>query len=170
MVKLLFILFQFLLRRLLMPKKHVVELTVDERRELESLVSKGKAAARKIQHAQILLKADQAESGPGWTDERIAEAFGVKVRTVERIRKRLVEHGLEDALVRRQNPHGPSRRTLDGAGEAQLCRLACSAPPDGRERWTLRLLADRLVQLEVVKTISHETVRRTLKKTCSSRG
>ena len=83
-----------------MPKKYVVELTADERRELESLVSKGKAAARKIQHAQILLKADQAESGPGWTDERIAEAFGVKVRTVERIRKRLVEHGLEDVRSR----------------------------------------------------------------------
>lgn len=154
-----------------MPKKYVVELTADERRELERLVSKGKAAARKIQHAQILLKADEAPGGPAWIDVRIAEAFGVKVCTVERIRQRLVEHGLEDALVRRQNPHGiRMRRTLDGVGEAQLCRLACSAPPEGREHWTLRLLADRLVQLEVVKTISYETVRQTLKKTKPSPG
>ena len=154
-----------------MPKKHVVKLSADERRELESLVSKGKTAARKIQHAQILLKADEAPGGPAWIDVRIAEAFGVKERTIERIRQRLVEHGLEDALVRRQNPHGVRmRRTLDGAAEAQLCRLACSAPPEGRERWTLRLLADRLVQLEVVKTISYETVRSALKKTNSSLG
>jgi len=148
-----------------MPKKYVVELSLDERQQLQALVIKGKAAARKRQHAQILLKADQAEGGPGWKDEQIAEAFGVRVQTVERIRKRCVEHGLEDALVRRQNPNGPlKRRKLDGVGEARLCKLACSKPPDGRERWTLLLLAGRLVQLEVVDSLGRETVRTTLKK------
>jgi len=148
-----------------MPKKYVIELSPDERQRLRGLVAKGKVAARKRQHAQILLKADQGEGGPGWPDSRIADAFGVRVQTVERIRKRCVEHGLEDALVRRQNPSGPQkRRKLDGAGEAQLCKLACSKPPEGRERWTLLLLADQLVQLQVVDSIGREAVRTTLKK------
>ena len=152
-----------------MPKKYLVELSSGERSYLESLVSKGKGLARKIQHARILLKADSGPAGPAWTDERVAEAFEVNVRTVERIRRRLVEHGLDDALLRRQATHGPRRR-LDGAGEARLCQLACGAPPEGRQRWTLRLLADRLVELRVVDRISHETVRMTLKKTNSSLG
>ena len=152
-----------------MPKKYVVELSAEERGYLRGIVSKGKGAARKIQHAQILLKADGGRDGPSWTDERVAEAFGVRVRTVERIRQRLVEHGLEDALNRRQGAHGPPRK-LDGAGEARLCQLACSAPPAGRERWTLGLLADGLVALRVVDSICRETVRLTLKKTKPSLG
>jgi hypothetical protein len=154
-----------------MPKKYVVELSPVEREMLRSVVAKGRVLARKRKHAQILLKADQAEGGPAWIDEQIAQAFDVGVRTVERIRQRCVVHGLEDALLRRQDPHGQKmRRKLDGVAEAQLCKLACSAPPTGRERWTLRLLADHLVRLEVTPSISHETVRSTLKKTNSNRG
>jgi transposase len=126
--------------------------------------------ARKIQHAQILLKADSGPGGPSWIDARIAETFNVGVRTVERIRQRLVEHGLEDALARRQRAHPPRPRKLDGAAEARLIALACSEAPSGRQRWTLRLLADQLVRLEVVDSIGPEAVRRTLKKTGSSRG
>jgi hypothetical protein len=162
-------LFSFLLRRLQMPKKYLVELSADERQQLRGLVTKGKGAARKIQHAQILLKADSGPGGPAWTDERIAEAYGVRTRTVERIRQRLVEHGLEDALNRRQNKRG-SRGKLDGEGEAKLCMVACSQPPHGRQRWTMQLLADRLVELKVIDSISRETVRVTLKKTNSNRG
>ena len=146
-----------------MPKKYVVELTAEEREFLEGIVSKGKAAARKIKHANIFLKADSGEHGPAWKDERIAEAFDVNVRTVERMRKRLVEHGLDDALVRVKSSTGP-RRKLDGEGEAKLCAIACSKPPEGRVRWTVRLLADKLVELEVVDSIGRETVRTTLKK------
>jgi len=150
-------------------KKYVVELSEEERHDLEGLAKKGKAAARKIQHARILLKADQGVQGPGWTDERIAEAYEVSVRTVERIRQRLVEHGLQDALVRRQSEQ-PSRRKLDGAAEAQLIALACTPAPEGRRRWTIRLLADRMVELRIVESLGRETVRQTLKKTNSSPG
>ena len=150
-------------------KKYVVELTAAERQQLEELVSKGKALARKIQHAQILLKSDQGERGPGWTDERIGEACGVTVCTVERIRERLVEHGLEDALIRRQSQPAP-RRKLDGAAEARLIALACTPAPEGRRRWTIRLLADKLVELEIVGSLGRETVRQTLKKMSLSRG
>ena len=154
-----------------MQKKYWVELSPEERKDLRQLVAHPKTPARKRLHAQILLKADQAPDGPGWTDQRIAEAFDLNKRSVERIRQRCVEQGLEDALVRRNNPSGPQlRRRLDGVGEAQLCRLACSAPPQGRQRWTLRLLADRLVELEVVQAISHETVGQTLKKMKLSLG
>ena len=153
-----------------MHKQYVVELSSEERAQLESLVRQGRALARKIQHAQILLKADSGPHGPSWTDQQIASAYEVGVRTVERIRQRLVEHGLEDALVRRQRQHPPRERKLDGAGEARLIALACSKPPAGRKRWTLRLLADHLVRLEVVDTIGPETVRRVLKKTNLSLG
>lgn len=154
-----------------MPKIHVVELSRAEREMLRSILAKGRVLARKRKHAQILLKADQARGGPAWSDARIAEAFDVGVRTVERIRERCVTHGLEDALLRRRDPHARKmRRKLDGVGEAQLCKLACSAPPAGRERWSLRLPADHLVRLEVTPSISHETVRATLKKTNSNRG
>ena len=154
-----------------MPKKYLVELSAAEREMLKGLVLGKRVAARKRLHAQILLKANQAESGPAWTDKQIAESFEVKPLTVERIRKRCVEHGLDDALERRRNPNGPlKRKKLDGAAEARLIQIACSAPPDGRERWTMQLLADKLVELTVVKCISDETVRRTLKKTCSSLG
>jgi len=147
-----------------MEKRYVVELTAEERQQLMNLVSKGKTLARKIQHAQILLKADQSARGPGWTDQRIAEAYGVSILTVGRIRKRLVEHGLEDALVRRQHEQA-SRRKLDGAAEAKLVALACSPPPQGRRRWTIRLLADKIVELEIVDSLGRETLRKTLKKT-----
>ena len=154
-----------------MPKKYTIELSADERTMLKSLVLARRVAARKRQHAQILLKADQALGGPAWTDERIADAFDASVLVVERIRKRCVEHGLEDALERRQNPHGPlKRKKLDGAAEARLFQIACSEPPAGRERWTMQLLADQLVELTVVRSISDETVRTTLKKMSSSRG
>ena len=150
-------------------KKYVVELTAAERQQLEELVSKGKALARKIQHARILLKSDQGERGPGWTDERIAEACGVTVCTVERIRQRLVQHGLEDALIRRRSQQAP-RRKLDGAAEARLIALACTPAPAGRRRWTIRLLADKMVELEIVGSLGRETVRQTLKKMSLSRG
>lgn len=152
-----------------MEKKYLVELSASERSELEKIVSHGKALARKIQHAQILLKADQGPWGPAWTDQQIAEGFGLNIRTIERVRERLVLHGLEDALVRRQSEQAP-RCKLDGAAEAKLIALACTPAPEGRRRWTIRLLADKMVQLEIVDSLGRETVRQTLKKTKLSLG
>jgi len=146
-----------------MGEKYVVELTAEERQQLNDLVRKGRALARKLEHAQILLKADQGR-GSGWTDAQIAEAFDVSVLTVGRIRRRFVEHGLEDALVRRQ-PKQTTRHKIDGAAEAKLIALACSAPPEGRTRWTIRLLADKVVELNIVEDVGRETIRKTLKKT-----
>jgi transposase len=151
-------------------KKYKVTLTPDERNSLQVLITAGKAAALKLTRARILLKADAAPGGPGWTDVRIAEALEVDVTTVERLRERFVEQGLEAALDRKKQDQPSRQRTLDGQAEARLIALACSQPPQGRVRWTLRLLADRLVELEIVDTVSMETVRRTLKKTSSSRG
>ena len=148
-----------------MEKKYVVELTTEERQQLEGMVKKGKALARKIQHAQILLKADQGALGPGWTDEQIAQAYGAAVRTVERIRERLVEHGLEEALAARRQREQAPRRKLDGAAEAKLVAIACTPAPEGRCRWTIRLLADKMVELRIVDSLGRETVRQTLKKT-----
>ncbi len=146
-------------------KRYVVRLNPYERETLETLVSKGKVAARKRKHAEVLLKADQEEGGPKWIDQKIAEAFDVSVRTVECIRQRYVEEGLESALVARK-PRKPRRkRTFDGAKEARLIALSCSTPPEGRARWTLRLLADQVVELNIVDQVSRETVRQTLKKT-----
>lgn len=146
-------------------KKYRVTLTPEERESLTDSVRAGRASALVLAHARILLKADQAEGGPGWIDGRIAEAFDVDVATVERVRRRFVEQGLEAAL-RRKPQEGPSRpRKLDGAAEARLIALACSAPPEGRKSWTMRLLADKLVELEVVDSIGAETVRAALKKT-----
>ena len=153
----------------LLEKRYVVELIAGERRQLVDLVRKGKGLARKIQHAQILLKADQGAGGPGWPDRRIAEAYGVTVLTVERIRQRLVEHGLADALVRRQADQA-ARRKIDGAAEARLVALACSPPPAGRRRWTIRPLTEKLVELEIVESPGRETPRKTLKKTNLSLG
>lgn len=151
-------------------KTYRVTLTADERQQLQSLIAAGKAAAQVLAHARILLKADQADGGPAWPDRRIAEALEVSVATVERVRQRLVEQGLEAAL-RRKAQDRPSREpTIDGRAEARLIALACSAPPRGRKAWTLRLLADKLVELEVVDTVSKETVRQSLKKIRSSRG
>jgi len=152
-----------------MNTKYLVTLTGEERRSLHELTSAGRAAAFRQARARILLKADQAPGGPAWPDERIAEALDVGLATVARVRQRFVEEGLEAALSRK--PHRAHRpRKLDGRAEARLVALACSAPPAGRTEWTLRLLADRLVELEVVESVSDETVRRVLKKTNSSRG
>ena len=129
-----------------MKKKYIVTLTDEERRLLRTLVSTGKGAARKLIHARILLKADSSEGGPSWGDAEIAERLEVGTATVERVRQRFVEEGLESALVRRK-PQRDYRRKLDGEGEAHLIALACSETPEGRTRWTLRLLADRMVAL-----------------------
>ena len=151
-------------------KKYKVTLTADERQQLRDLIAAGKAAAQKLAHARILLKADAAEGGPAWPDSQIAEAVEVSVATVERVRQRFVEQGVEAALVRKPQARPSRERALDGRAEAKLIALACSAPPDGRKAWTMRLLADKLVELEVVDTVSTETVRQVLKKTNSSRG
>jgi transposase len=145
-------------------KLYRVKLTPEERAHLHELLSKGKAAARTLTHARILLKADEGETGPCLTDDEIALDLDVNRSTVERVRVRCVEEGFEAALRPR-----PSRqlhpRKLDGVQEAHLIALACSPAPKGRTRWSLRLLADKLVELEVVDDISYETVRQTLKKT-----
>lgn len=152
-----------------MKKRYHVTLTPEERCELGQMISAGKAAARKLTHARILLKADEAEGGPGWSDPEIAEALDVGLSTVWRLRQRFVEEGLEAALLPK-----PSRRVyerkLDGAGEAHLIAVACSRPPQGRRQWTLRLLADRMVVLGHADELSYETVRRVLKKTSSNPG
>ena len=152
-----------------MAKKYRVTLTAEERDELERLLARGKADVRKIKHAQILLKADEAQGGPRWPDERIAEAFNAGVVTIERLRRRFVEEGLQSALRTYRTGTRIYERKLDGAQEAHLIALACSAPPEGRSRWTLRLLARRMVELAYVDTLSYETVRQTLKKMRSSR-
>src|SRR5919108_3831011 len=146
-----------------MRKRYVVTLEAEERALLEELVTKGTAAARKLTHARILLKADQGPHGPAWTDATISEALDVSHATVERVRQRFVEEGLAAALARRARPRRP--RKLFGEQEAHLIALACSAPPAGHERWSLRLLAGRMVELEYVEAVSHEAVRQILKKT-----
>ena len=151
-------------------KKYQVTLTAEERQQLQALIATGKAAAKKLAHARILLKADASEGGPAWDDQRIADAAEVSTDTVSRVRQRFVEHGLEAALSRKKQDRPSRERKLDGRAEARLIALACSTPPDGRKVWTMRLLADRLVELEVVDTVSDETVRRVLKNTSSSRG
>jgi len=149
--------------------KYVVRLTIDERRTLESLVAEKRAAADKLLRARMLLKANVGQAGPGWSDEKIAEAFEVGTSTVHRLRQRLVEDGFEAALVRKTRLRHRVPK-LDGEQEARLVALACSSPPKGRARWTLQLLADKLVELQVVDSISDETVRLRLKKTRSNRG
>lgn len=145
-------------------KKYVVDLSKDEKQRLEELTTRGKSGARKIRRARILLLADE-----GYIDKEIARALGAAVTTVERVRKRFVEEGLEDALSERPRP-GAARK-LDGHQEAYLVALACSDPPKGKKRWSMQLLADKLVELEViVGEISDETVRRTLKKGTLNRG
>jgi transposase len=151
-------------------KKYIVILTDEERQNLHALLAAGKASAQKLTRARILLKADQAEGGPAWPDERIAEALDVGRATIARVRQRLVEQGLEAALGRKPQDRPSRLRKLDGAAEARLIALACSAPPEGQATWTLRLLADKLVECEVVDSVSHETVRQVLKKTNSSPG
>ncbi len=149
--------------------KYSVKLTADERQALEQLVCRGRAAGWKLRRARALLKCDRGLGGPGWPDQRIADAFDVTTRSLAYWRKQAVEHGSMSLLERKAKDRSKHRK-LDGVGEARLVRLACSKPPAGTSRWSLGLLADRLVALEVVDSIGHECVRRTLKKTRSSRG
>jgi hypothetical protein len=146
-------------------KRYVVTLTAAEREQLEALTRAGKRSSRAITRARILLLADQGEHGPAWEDRRVAEALGCGYRTAERVRERFVTRGLDAALTHTAPARLPRRPVLDGAAEARLIALACSTTPDGRKAWTLRMLADKLVELEVVQSVSHETVRRCLKKT-----
>ena len=149
--------------------KYVVRLDTEEREQLLALVSTGRAAAVKLLHARILLKADVGEGSRRWSAAEIAEALDSSASTVHRVRQNWVEWGMETALSRKR-PSGRQYRKLDGAQEAQLIAVACSAPPEGRARWTLKLLADKLVALDIVDTIRAECVRTTLKKTNSNRG
>ena len=151
-----------------MKHKYAVRLADPEREQLRALIASGTAPARKLMHARILLKADEGEQGPGETDEAIAEAVQVSQPTVFRVRRQYVEQGLEAALNRRGTTREYGRK-LDGAQEARLIAVACGTPPAGQARWSLRLLADKLVELEVVEAVSYQTVRRVLKKTRSSR-
>ena len=144
--------------------KYAVELTEAERARLRTLIGSGTAPSRMLTHARILLKANQGEGGPAWADAAIAGALEVHAATVARVRRAYAEDGLEAALTRKA-PDRVYPRALDGRAEARLVALTCGAPPEGRARWTLRLLADELVRLEVVEAVSHETVRRTLKQT-----
>lgn len=152
-----------------LKEKSVVRLTADDRRQLERLVSSGRHPARVLTRARILLRADAGDGGPGWDDARVAEALECGDRTVARVRRRYADGGLDAALHSRR-PTGRQYRKLDGHQEAKLIALACSDPPGGRGRWTMKLLADRLVELAVVESIDPATVWRTLKKTTSSRG
>jgi len=149
--------------------KYIVRLSAEECTELDDLIRTGKRATSAILHARILLKVDAGADGPGWDDARITETVECGASTVYRVRRAFVEEGLAAALFRKK-PTGRQYRKLDGAQEAHLIALACGAPPEGRANWTLRLLAERLVELEVVGAISPECVRMTLKKTHSSPG
>lgn len=141
-----------------------IVLTDDQRAELRTLIGSGSAPARMLTRARILLKADHGAGGPGWSDRAIAGALDINASTVLRVRRQFVTDGLESTLHRKR-PDRVYDRRLDGAAEAQLIAIACSTPPDGQARWSLRLLADEVVRLEVVEAISYETVRQTLKKT-----
>jgi len=149
--------------------KYIVRLTAEERTQLTELISTGRRAAVVLTRARMLLKADASEGGPDWRDGEIAEAVETSLSSSQRVRQAFVEAGLAGALER-QRPTGRQYRKLDGAQEARLIAVTCSAPPEGRARWTLQLLADRLVELEVVDTIGRECVRTTRKKTISSHG
>jgi hypothetical protein len=150
--------------------RYKVTLTAEERQQLEKLVSSGKGAARKLAHARILLLADESAQGPGRTNAAIVAALGVGERTVERVRKRFVTESFDAALQPRPQPPRPDKVKIKGPVEKRLIELACSDPPAGRCRWTLQLLADRLVVLRCVDSLSTETVRQALKKTTSSPG
>jgi hypothetical protein len=146
-----------------MQKKYVVRLTDQERGELQVIIRKLKGTGQKVRRAQILLKADA--DGPNWTDKQIAEAFSCRTRTVEKIRQRLVERGFDETLDRAERPRPPVEKLLNGEQEARIIATRLGPPPKGYAHWTLRLLARKVVELEIVESVSHETVRRTLKKT-----
>ncbi|MBD1836196.1 helix-turn-helix domain-containing protein [Cyanobacteria bacterium FACHB-472] len=152
-----------------MNKKYILRLTPEEKQQLEQLINQGKTAARKLTHARILLKANDSQEQGGWSDASIHQALDVSLSTIARVRQIFVEQGLDAAI----NPKTSSQvrlRKLDGVAEAHLIACCCSQPPLGRKEWTLRLLADEMVKLEYVDSISHETVRQVLKKTNSSLG
>ena len=150
-------------------KKYIVSLTAEEREKLEQLTTTGKVTAYKMNHGRILLKADTNQEDGGWTDEAISQALDVSVATIERVRQRFVETSLDSALSRQVQQQRKPRR-LDGEQEARLVAITCSEAPEGHARWSLRLLAERMVELEYVESVSHETIRQTLKKTTSSLG
>ena len=151
-------------------KKYIVRLSQEENQILKRFISSGKRPAQLFTRARILLKADQGEKGPWWSDEKISQALDVTVQTVERIRKQLVEEGFDSVLNRQQYSQKVSRKKIDGDAEAHLIAISCGRPPEGRSDWSLRLLADKMVELGYVESISYETVRKTLKKTRSSPG
>jgi transposase len=144
-------------------KKYIVELTEEERIELKGLVHKGRVAAHKRLHSEILLKADISDLGDKWNDKQISEAFGISTRTVERVRERLVKEGLQSALNRAKS-NRIRNRTINGKNEAHLIALVCRDAPEGYGRWTLRLLSQKMVELGYLESVSHETIRQTLKK------
>ena len=146
-----------------MEKKYIVRLTDEERSELHEVIKKLKGSSQKVRRAQILLKADA--DGPNWTDQRIAEAFDCRVQTVENIRQRLVEEGFEETLNGAKREKPPTEKLLNGGQEAQVIAMRLGQPPQGYANWSLRLLARKVVELQIIDSISHETIRRTLKKT-----
>jgi poly-gamma-glutamate capsule biosynthesis protein CapA/YwtB (metallophosphatase superfamily) len=150
-------------------KKYIVRLSTDERERLDALIQKGKAPARQVLKARILLKADTSDGGEGWSDSQIAEALDTSTDTVARTRQQLVEGGIDAALIHKHSPNSARKRIFDGSAEAKLIALACSPPPKGRVRWTLTLLESAVVELNIVDRASDNTIGRTLKKTRSSR-
>ena len=156
-------------RKEISVKKYVVRLSVEERQQLEMLIRKGKSSARRLLKARILLKADVSDAGPGWSDSRIIAALDTSASMLYRVRKQLVEEGLEAVLSRKQRATPAVPPIFDGEKEAKLIALACSKPPKGRARWTLRLLENKVVELGIVDRASDSTIHRTLKKTLSNR-
>jgi transposase len=150
-------------------KRYVVRLSADEREQLNSLIHKGKRSAQVVTKARILLKADVSPAGEGWSDSRIAEALDTSIATIQRTRRQLVEEGFESVLTRKYNPNSAPPRIFDGAAEAKLIALTCGPPPAGYAKWTLRLLEEKVVELQIVERASDNTIGRTLKKTFSSR-
>lgn len=146
-----------------MPKKYIVRLSKEEHDELRKVVKKLKGSSQKVRRAQILMKADA--EGSNWTDEHIAEAFCCRTKTVENIRKRLIERGFDETLNGARRKHSPTAKLLDGEQEAQVIAMRLGTPPKGYSNWSLRLLARKVVELGIVESVSHETVRQTLKKT-----
>ncbi len=150
--------------------KYSVRLSSEQRTMLERLTKTGEAPARKIMHANILLKTDTGPQGPGWSSEQIQEAFGIGETVIKKVRQRFFENGIEDALERRPQPRRPDKYKIQGKQEAQIIAVLCTEKPEGQSRWTLRALTDRIIELEIVEQVSHETVRSVLKKMNLSLG
>jgi len=146
-----------------MAKKYIVRLSEEERSQLQNIIKKLKGTSQKVQRANILVKADT--NGPNWSDAKIAEAFSCRTRTIENVRRRLVTEGFDAGLSRKKRETPPRPKKLDGKQEAEIIALRLGKPPAGFANWTLRLLADQIVKLEIAESVSHETVRKTLKKT-----